>query len=166
MPRYSEARKEAVLRRMMPPENLPLAHVAKETGISEQTLYNWRKQAKLRGLAVPGNGQTPENWSSADKFAVVLESSRLNEAELSEYCRKKGLMPEQVARWRRACEQANASAENQERETATLRREDKKRMQALEKELKRKEKALAETAALLVLSKKYQAFLSKEDEDA
>lgn len=108
----------------------------------------------------------PENWSSTDKFAVVLETSRLNEAELSEYCRKKGLMPEQVARWRRACEQANASAENQEREKVILRREDKKRMQVLEKELKRKEKALAETAALLVLSKKYQAFLNKEDEDA
>lgn len=166
MPRYSEARKEAVLRRMMPPENLPLAKVAKETGISEQTLYNWRKQAKLRGLAVPGNGQTPENWSSADKFAVVLETSRLNEAELSEYCRKKGLMPEQVVRWRRACEEANAGVESQEREAAANRREDKKRVKDLERELKRKEKALAETAALLVLSKKYQAFLNKEDEDA
>lgn len=166
MTRYSEARKEAVLRRMMPPENLPLARVAKEAGVSEQTLYNWRKQAKARGLAVPGNGQTPENWSSVDKFAVVLETSRLNEAELSEYCRKKGLMPEQVARWRKACEQANARAESQEKEAAANRREDKTRVKDLERELKRKDKALAETAALLVLSKKYQAFLNKEDEDA
>lgn len=166
MPRYSEARKEAILRRMMAPENLPLSRVAKEAGVSEQTLYNWRKQAKARGLAVPGNGQIPENWSSTDKFAVVLETSRLNEAELSEYCRKKGLMPEQVARWRKACEQANARAESQEKEAAANRREDKTRVKDLERELKRKDKALAETAALLVLSKKYQAFLNKEDEDA
>ena len=92
MKQYSQERKEAVLKRMMPPENTPVPVLVEETGISDVTLYHWRKQARARGLVVPGDGRNPENWSSEDKFAVVLETAALNEAELAEYCRKKGLL--------------------------------------------------------------------------
>src|SRR6516162_1606672 len=93
---------------MMPPENTPVSALARETGITEQTLYTWRRQAKGQGLAVPGDGKNPEGWSSEDKFAVVLEVAPLNAAELAEYCRRKGLYPEQIAAWRAACRSANA----------------------------------------------------------
>jgi transposase-like protein len=66
-------------------------------------LYHWRKQAKARGLVVPGDGKNPENWSPEDKFAVVLETASFNEAELAEYCRKKGLYAEQIVAWKRSC---------------------------------------------------------------
>jgi len=65
--------------------------LARETGITEQTLYAWRRQMKAQGVPVPGDGKNPEAWSSEDKFAVVLETAPLNEAELAEYCRRKGL---------------------------------------------------------------------------
>src|SRR6202158_1921928 len=116
MKTYSAERKEALVRRMMPPENALVSALARETGITEQTLYTWRRQAKGQGLVVSGDGKSPEGWSSDDRFAVVLESAPLNAAELAEYCRRKGLYPEQIAVWRAACQAANANATVQARQ--------------------------------------------------
>lgn len=157
MKRYSPERKEAAIQKMMPPSNTPISTLAVETGITEATLYNWRKQAKCRGLAVPGDGKNAENWTSSDKFTVVLETAALNEAELAEYCRKKGLYAEQISMWKQACMGANATAAEQEKTLKEQTKKDKKRIKGLEVDLRRKEKALAETAALLVLRKKANA---------
>ena len=169
MKTYSAERKEAVLRRMMPPENKAVSELARETGITEQTLYTWRRQLKNQGMPVPGDGKNPEGWSSEDKFAVVLETAALNEAELAEYCRRKGLYVEQIAAWREAwreaCRSANATAGEQAHSQREQSKEDKKRIRQLEKELHRKEKALAEAAALLVLRKKAQAIWGDNEED-
>ena len=82
MPRYSEERKEAVLRKMLPPHNRPLSELAAEEGISEATLYNWRRQARAQGRLLPDADTGPQGWSAADKFAAVVETAALNEAEL------------------------------------------------------------------------------------
>lgn len=148
----------------MPPSNRSVADLARETGITESTLYNWRKEARTKGLVVPGKKESAEQWSSANKFNVVLETAALSEAELSEYCRAKGLYVEQVKRWRAACEQANVRADATREMQGSQQRQDKKRIKQLERELNRKEKALAEAAALLVLRKKLAA-LWGEDED-
>ncbi|WP_200348346.1 transposase [Halochromatium glycolicum] len=60
-----------------------------------------------KGTVDPGRRQRPEGWTAADKFAAVVETAALNEADLSVYCRRRGLYPEQLRSWRRACEQAN-----------------------------------------------------------
>jgi len=162
---YSVERKEALLRRMMPPEKASVSLLARESGITEQTLYTWRRQVKSQGMVVPGDGKNPEAWSSEDKFAVVLETAGLNASELGEYCRRRGLFAEQISAWRDACRTANANAAEQAREQRQQSKDDKKRIGALEKELRRKEKALAEAAALLILRKKAQAIWGdKEDE--
>lgn len=145
------------MQKMMPPHNMPIARLAEETGISDVTLYTWRKQARVEGIAVPADGKNPEKWSSQDKFAIVLEAASLNEAELAEYCRQKGLYVEQVASWRKACLQANASSAAQAKAQREQTRQARKQIKTLERELRRKDKALAETAALLVLQKKAQA---------
>ena len=93
--------------------------------------------------------------SSEEKFAVVIESATLNEVELSEYCRRKGLYPEQIIAWRKTCMQANASVAVKVDQTQV--RAQAKQLKQLAAELRRKDKALAETAALLVLQKKVQA---------
>jgi transposase-like protein len=165
MKAYSSERKEALLRRMMPPENASVSALARETGITEQTLYAWRREAKAKGLAVPGDAKNSEGWSSQDKFAVVLETAPLNASELAEYCRRKGLYAEQIAAWRSACLSANANAAEQAREQRHQSKEDKQRIKQLEKELQRKEKALAEAAALLVLRKKAQAIWGDLEDD-
>lgn len=92
--------KEAIVKRMMPPNNEPVAQIAKEEGITEVTLYKWRKEARAAGVATPGNGQTSDKWNSQDKFLIVMETFAMNDMELAEYCRKKGLYREQIEEWR------------------------------------------------------------------
>jgi len=162
---YSPERKEAIQRRMMPPENKSVMELARETGITNQTLYNWRRQLKIRGVAVPGNGKNSEQWSSEDKFAVVLETATMSIAEQAEYCRRKGLFIEQIKAWRQICLGANANAAEMAKSQREQNKGDQKRIRTLEKELHRKEKALAEVAALLVLRKKVQAIWGGESED-
>ncbi len=165
MPRYSEERKASVMRKLLPPNNRPIPEVAREEGISEQTLYNWRRQAREKGVPVPGSGKQTEDWSAEAKFAAVVESASMNESELSEYCRSKGLYPEQIKRWREACVQGAQQSETEERQSKREAKRDRKRIKQLERELQRKEKALAEAAALLVLRKKLNALWGENEED-
>ena len=163
--KYSQERKEAVLRKMLPPHNKSSPEIAEEEGISEQTLYAWRRKAREEGRLLPDGDSTPEGWTSRDKFAAVLETASMNEAELAEYCRQCGLYPEQIKAWRRACEQANDWEEAHARQTKEEVRALKQKQKELERENRRKEKALAEAAALLVLKKKVSEIWG-EDEDA
>ena len=73
--RYSPERKEAVLRKMMPPHNRTIRELAKEERISEATLYNWRQQARDKGLLMPDADTSPEGWAARDKFTAVIESA-------------------------------------------------------------------------------------------
>lgn len=154
--KYSHERKEAVLKKMLPPQNRPIAHLAAEEGISTATLYAWRKQARAQGHLLPDAARGPEAWTARDKFAAVVETAALNEAELAAYCRQHGLYSEQIQAWRAACEHATDWAEAQERTLRQATQADRQRVKTLERELARKEKALAETAALLTLRKKAQ----------
>src|SRR3990172_2044858 len=96
MVQYSVERKESVVRRMLGPEMISISELARQTGISSGTLYNWRNQAKKPGESVTGDSKHPEKWSAGGKLAVVVETFALNEAELAEYCRSRGLFVEQV----------------------------------------------------------------------
>lgn len=154
---YPKERKEAVLAKLMPPHNRTVADVAREEGISTATLYNWRKQAREQGRLLPAHSSEPEGWSARDKFNAVLETASLSESELAEYCRQRGLYPEQIRRWRNACEGANDHADAAERQRHQAVKAEKARSRELERELKRKDAALAETAALLTLRKKAAA---------
>ena len=90
----------------------------------------------------------------------------MNEVQLSEYCRQRGVYPEQLRAWRAACEQANDWDRAASRQIARETKDDKKRIQQLERDLVRKEKALAEAAALMILRKKADAIWGrKEGED-
>jgi transposase-like protein len=161
---YSLERKEAVLKKMLPPNNRSIAVLAEEEGISDATLYNWRQQARNKGRLMPDSDITPEGWVSRDKFAAVLETAVLSEAEKAEYCRQRGLYPEQLDAWRTACEQANDWSRASDKQAKAAGRADRKKMRQLEKDLARKEKALAEAAALLILRKKLDAMFEGEEE--
>ena len=159
MSRYSEERKMAVLDKMLPPHNMSVSQVSTQEGISVAALYNWRKQARLEGKPVPGSRKpTPDDWSPQDKFAVTMETASLTAQELSEYCRSKGLYPEQIERWKEAFIQGfSPSKAGPELKAA------QKEIQQLKKDTTRKDKALAETAALLVLQKKFRALWEAEE---
>jgi transposase-like protein len=162
--KYSKERKEAILRKMLPPENKSISEIAQEEGIATSTLYNWRNASRLKGTLLPDSEKNPEGWSTQDKFAAVIETAAMNEAELAEYCRKRGIYPAQIQAWRSACEQANDWDNASQKKLRDSVKDERKRAKTLERELIRKDRALAEAAALLVLTKKVQAIWG-EDED-
>lgn len=154
---YSVERRESVLKKMLPPNNVSIAALSKEEGISDATLYLWRKQAREQGRLMPDSDTTPNGWTSRDKFAAVMETAAMSETDVAAYCREKGIYPEQLAQWRAACEQANDWSQASEKKLKEATQSERKKNKQLHKELDRKEKALAEAAALLVLRKKYNA---------
>ncbi len=68
---------------------------SKQEGINSGTLYSWVKRFKQTGSGLP-EPITADKWSSEEKFAVITETLAFTEIELSQYCRAKGLYPEQV----------------------------------------------------------------------
>ena len=153
---------------MTPPHRQSVAQISAELGIHVVTLYNWRKTWRLQGEVVPASEKDPEGWSATDKFTVVLETAGLNTTELSSYCRERGLFPEQVERWRQASQDANEKpvlTMKEQKELERLRAQDQKEIKRLKQELRRKDKALAEAAALLIASKKIQAFWGEDGDD-
>jgi len=164
MARYSSERKDAVLKKMLPPQNMTISQVSEQEGISTQTLYNWRYTAKQQGMPVPGKTSTTDDWSSEAKLAVIIETATLSESALSQYCREKGLYPQQVARWKQECLQGFEHSKAASHSASKQAKADKTAIKQLKKDLHRKEKALAEAAALLVLRKKLNAFWEDDEE--
>lgn len=162
---YPAERKEAILRKLLPPMNKTVAEVSREEGISTHTLYNWRDQVKQTGLAVAGKTTQTEKWSAETKLAVVIETSPLSESEASQYCREKGLYIEQVKQWKTQCLSGFSVSKAQQKVQLKKAKIDQRKIKSLKKELRHKEKALAETAAILVLRKKLNAFWEANSED-
>ena len=167
MTAYSLAVQADVRKRMSPPNRQDVPQISKELGIHRSTLYQWRSNWRLQGDVVPASEKDPDSWNAADKFTVVLETAGFNATELSSYCRERGLFLEQVDRWRQAAEYANrldapsmADQKELQRKNQELIRQNRR----LERELQKKEKALAEAAALLLLTKKFDSLWPQERE--
>ena len=162
---YSKKHKEAILKKMMSPSNKIIPQISREEGIPVSTLYTWRTKARESGELLPYGSSSPAGWNSKDKFLAVLETTSLSEIEVSEYCRKKGIYPEQVQDWKSACEKANDWDRHSNKQLQKSIQKEQKIIKSLTSELSRKEKALAETAALLVLRKKAEAIWGMGEEE-
>ena len=159
MARYGQAFKDKAVARLLPPESASLESVARDLSISAPTLERWRADA----LSRPARERA---WTAAARFEAMLVTAAMDEAGKSAWCRERGVYPQELEQWRQAATQALAEPEDaraSHRETKA----DRRRIKELERELRRKDKALAETAALLVLSKKLEVIFHKDrDEDA
>lgn len=163
MKQYAEEFKESVIARMLPPNNADIPELAMATGIPKDTLYSWRiKHRKSKVNRIARADQTG-SFSSEEIYAIVVETASMNENELSAYCRRKGLYCEQIDVWRKHCQQANA-AQNTRADRGLIGKQ-AQRIKSLESELRRKDKALAETAALLVLKKKVREILAGPEDE-
>ena len=163
--RYSKELKQSIVTRMMPPNNESVRKLSKEYGMTDATLYAWRKAARAAGYATPGDEKSSTDWNSEDKFLVVLETYSMNETELAAYCRQKGLYKEQIEAWKKTCLSANGRDLAQTKQLNQDLKEERKKRTEVEKELRHKEKALAEAAALLLLRKKAQAIWGDQEDE-
>ena len=153
MARYGQAFKNKAVARLLPPESAALELVAREVGIGAGTLERWREDAQSR----PARGRA---WTAGARFEAVVTTAAMNEAAKSAWCREHGVYPAELDKWRVSCTTALADPEDA-RASPQATRASAKRIKELERELLRKDRALAETAALLVLSKKVGAIFSK-----
>lgn len=163
---YPEDQKQQLIEQMLAPHHRPVPEIHRETGIPKDTLYGWRRQAQRsqEGEQPSKPVQGERSWSGSEKFAMVVETMTLSEAQRSAYCRKRGIYPEQLQAWKHACEQANGPGKGKAQGLSDAQAE-RRRTKELERELRRKEKALAEAAALLVLRKKAQAIWGTDEDD-
>ncbi len=160
---YPKIIKEAALEKMFHTD-LSLRYISDELGIPRATLHCWKKQFSLLINDKEAISTPAESWTAEEKFAVVLESATLSEVELNTYCREKGVYPGQIKTWREACIRGNQPQDKHLRREGNYQHQ-KRKINALERELKQKEKALAEIAALLVLRKKYDTLWEGSEDD-
>jgi transposase-like protein len=153
---YSESFKTKMVQKMLPPNGRSAGALAEETGLPQPTLSRWLREAgKVGVMNIPAR-----KWTLVEKLRVLIEASRLDESRLGEFLRREGLHEAQLKAWRVEVEAAlGAGAQRGMRSAAA------KRIKELERELRRKDKALAEAAAILVLKKKVAAIWGDGDGD-
>lgn len=165
MTTYSLEFKSKILKQLLPPDSLSIRELSEKEGVPEATLYTWRHRKISEGVIMPSNQSTsPGSWSADQKLAVVVETYSMNAEELNKHCRSKGLYSDQIKSWKKDCLAGYATAAKNKQLEVDKAKHSKKRIRSLEKELHRKEKALAEAAALLTLGKKFDAHWAEKEE--
>lgn len=157
MARYGTKFKAQTVARLLPPESAPITTVSGESGVSVATLERWRADA----LSMPARARA---WTAAARLQAVIATAAMDEVQLSAWCREQGVYPMELQQWK---ENATAALSEipEERISPQETRDARKRVKELERDLRRKDKALAETAALLVLSKQLQAIFQRGEEE-
>lgn len=171
---YSERFKARMVSRLLAGPGMTATALSEEVGVPAWTLSRWRKEAAMVSR-VSGDGEQdsppsvapdrpsrrPEDWSPEEKLKVVIESAGLSDEELGAFLRSRGLHEAQLNEWRNAARVALGGRAAEPAKASLLR----KRIKELEREIARKDKALAETAALLVLKKKLENLWEDEEDD-
>ena len=167
---YTETFKARMVRRMLGPKAVSANALSEEVGIAQPTLSRWlRETSSFRAMAKTDRNKAPpaeeaaarrpQDWTADERLRAVAETLSLDGEAMGEYLRRRGIHREQIEQWRR---DAQAALEGPRRRRPAG---ETKRIKELERELRKKEKALAEAAALLVLRKKVQALWGGEDDD-
>jgi transposase-like protein len=156
--KYTEPFRQQALRKVYSRGNNSIRVVAEDLDMSLGTLRNWMRDDRSKPKTKAGlQSKRPNDRSLADRLQILMESHSLDEEALNAFCREKGIFRHHLEQWQAAFT-ASGAVDNR-----SQLRELKDTNKALRRELNRKEKALAEAAALLVLQKKYQALWVEED---
>jgi transposase len=149
---FSLAFRKKMVARLTGKDAVSARQLGLETGLPQQTLSRWLQEAS--SLPIMPAKRARRDWSIEEKIQILAKASALTGGELADFLHREGVLPAQYEQWRLALDEDGRAS------LATM-----KRIRALERELARKEKALAEAAALLVLKKKLQALEEDEDDD-
>jgi len=171
---YSKAFRTLMVQKMTVPDRPDVESLSAEVGVPQSTLYRWVADAgklipqievalspTIEHTQRPSRMKRPQDWSAEAKLVAVMEAAALSDEELGAFLRSKGIHEAQLQEWR----ELMLSGLNPSSVQRTKTKRETKRVRELEKELRRKDKALAETAALLVLKKKVQEIWGDEDDD-
>jgi transposase-like protein len=155
---YTESFRQQALEKVFSRGSNSIRVVAEDLNMSLGALRNWMKADRDSSRAKGGlQSKRPQDWSLAERLQILMESHSLDEEALNAFCREKGIFRHHLEQWQAAFTTSGAV------DNRSQLRELKDTNKALKRELNRKEKALAEAAALLVLQKKYQALWAEKD---
>lgn len=161
--KYSKSFRNAILKKVLPPENRSAYSVAKEAGIAVVTINSWLANLKDGKLTVEQDSDDPVNERSMkEKFDLLLEHQRIPGESEGEWLRQKGLHSEHVSLFRQ--ELTSLMADKSDEKDKRI-RELEKQNKLQQKEIQRKESALAEVVAILTLKKKLDSRRGSTDED-
>ena len=155
---YTENFKKAMVQKMLMPGGPGVTRLSREIGVNKQTLYNWRDRFHYIGTGSAYTHRSPRQWTEEDKYEALLEAARLTGEDLGKWLREKGLRSEHIEKWQHDMKK-NLNQRKRNEEIRDLRKKNKE----LERELHRKDKALAEMSALVVLKKKVDALWGDEE---
>jgi transposase len=151
---FSVAFKQKMVQRLTGKDAVSAMQLSRETGVRQQNLSRWLQEA--RSLPVVSSREVTERaFTLEQKARVLAEAANLQGEQLHTYLEREGIKLADFERWRIALQDEGRAS------NATS-----KRIRQLERELARKEKALAEAAALLVLKKTIAKAHLDEDDDA
>ncbi len=157
--KYSQGFRNSVLRKVLPPENRNVYAVAREVGISPQTVQRWLSKLKEGTLSFDyeSSEPTPSEREAVEKFKLLLEAQKISEEEKGAWLRERGLHTEHLALYEQELEDIVKDRQQAIKQEI---KELKKENRNLKRELARKEKAMAEALALLTLKKKADLLFS------
>lgn len=166
--RHSDEFKQNAVR-MVLSQGKTASDVARELKIHPSQLFRWRQEMRDTAATMPKQesvdqepARRPQDWTTEQKLEAVMASQKLPDAELGTFLRSRGLHKADLDEWR---ETVMRGAKAELGGGAVAKSRESKRIRELERELNRKDKALAEASALLVLKKKAQAIWGAEDDD-
>ena len=159
---YPKAFRETMMCKLLSPGSPGVQVLAQEHGVSKNALYRWRAEYE-RNSAMGDDHlkKRPQDWSAEEKLQAVMDTANLNEAGLGEYCRRNGLHTEVLEIWRETCLTSIRKGPRINPVEKALQKENRE----LKRDLRRKEKALAEATALLILKKKAALIWGTDGED-
>ena len=171
---YSERFKRKMVEKLCGRGRVSATELARQSGVTQPTLSRWLREARVEGMKKPTSRSStppppktrrrrPQDWSAEERLDLVVRVASMPGEEVGATLRREGLQTADVERWRRRL--LAAIDPRADRQAAKRKSEDATRVRALERELRRKDAALAETAALLVLKKKVQEIWGDEDDD-
>lgn len=150
---YTDAFRQQALQKVYARGSRSVISIAEELNLNHWTLKNWMKPKKNAVKHKDTTVKRPRDWTAADRLNALLTTHSMDQQALSAYCRHKGIFSHHLKQWREDFESGTSSSPAHLAELRDLKSSHKN----LQSELNRKEKALAEAAALLVLQKKFQA---------
>ena len=164
---YTEGFKARQVRRMAGPEGITATTLAREIGVPQPTLSRWlRAASNVEGMTdKPHKKETPprrKRWTPEEKLRVLGRATELGDDELGAFLRREGLHEALLRQWQEAATVALAAPTKSRRGKTSP---EAQRVKELERDLRRKEKALAEMAALITLQKKVQAIWGDGGDD-
>jgi transposase len=160
---YSESFREKMIVKMTGPNGRSANSLSMEVGVAQGTLSRWLRSAKVSPMSDRGSGRRKRR-SPSEKIRIVMAAAAAGESGLGELLRREGLHEADIESFREEVLSAAAEGFDARRPKRRGLSPEQKELRAVKKELLRKEKALAETAALLVLRGKVQAFFGADEE--